>query len=156
MGVSVTSNFGEALSSLQAELPTQTHVLTVANVMEYARYLHDKEGFYVFNDQQLARIVREKLNGISGGFTDEAIEGALQTAAAEYVNWLLEQSGATRPPLRANGTRRRARKGGWADVTGNLAAHYKSQVNDGEIVDHDEAAPEVEEELPEQVQDFPE
>jgi len=137
------------------EIEEEEHVLKVANVMEYAKYLHDREGFFVFNDEQLQRIAAQKLQGIDGEPTDEKIEGALQTAAAEYVNWLLEQTGATRPPLKAGGTRRRARKGNWADVTGNLAAHYKSQVNDGPVVDHDEVAPEPDEDLSDETLKFP-
>lgn len=164
MGVTVTDNFDEALSSVRGELPEEVHDLTVANVMEYAVYLNDMKGFFVFNDGMLQKIVFEKLKGLDEPFTDEAIEGALQTAAAEYVNWLVDLIAAFRPPLRpseappgvAPGQPRKARQGRWADRTGNLAAHYKSQVDDGEVVDHDGAVPTPVVDLEEQVLDFPE
>jgi len=155
VALSFSSNIGDVLSAMEATA-LEEHTLTVANLMEYAVYLHHKEGFYVFNDEQLARIIRQKMAGIDGALSDEKIQGALQTAAAEYINWLLEQTGATRPPLRAGGTRRKARKGNWADVTGNLAAHYKSQVDDRSVTDHTEVAPEPDEDLSDQVLEFPE
>jgi hypothetical protein len=147
------------------EISEEEHTLTVANVMEYAVYLHDAEGYYVFNDEQLQRISTQKLRGLDGEPTDEKIEGALQTAAAEYVNWLLDldNSEGTQPPLTPSeaprgvepGEPRQARRGGWADRTHNLAAGYKSQVNDGPVMDHDEAAPEPVEELEEMTLEFP-
>jgi hypothetical protein len=163
MGMVVEDNFDEALSSIRGELPSETHELTLANVMEYAVYLHDMKGFFVFNDGMLRKVVVEKLKGLDEPFTDEAIEGALQTAAAEYVNWLVDLIAAFRPPLRPSeappgvppGQPRKARQGRWADRTGNLAAHYKSQVDDGEVVDHDGAAPEPAVLLPEQTLSFP-
>ncbi len=159
MSVSFTSNISGVLAALVDTGPDESHTLTVANVMEYAVYLHEMKGFFVFNDEQLARIIREKFKAIDekedGAISDELIEGALETAAAEYINWLLEQTGATRPPIRADGPRRAARKGHWADRTGNLAAHYKSQIDDGPVRTHEEAAPEPDEDLSDQVLDFP-
>jgi hypothetical protein len=158
MGVALTDNFDEALTSVSDELPDEEHTLTVANLMEYAVYLHDKEGFFVFNDAILQKLVREKLKGLLGssGISDEDVNGALETAAAEYVNYLLETIGETRPPLREGGPAREARRGHWADQTGNLAAHYRSRVDDGEVRSHDEAAPEPDEDLSEQTLPFPE
>lgn len=147
------------------ELSGEEHVLKVANVMEYAVYLHDAKGYYVFNDEQLQRIADQKIRGLDGEPTDEKIEGALQTAAAEYVDWLVDMDNdeGMQPPLSPSeappgvepGEPRDARRGGWADRTGNLAAHYKSQVNDGPVMDHDEVAPEPVEELEEMTLEFP-
>jgi len=153
MDIEVDSNFGD-IEAVYDATEIEEHVLEVANVMEYALYLHYKEGYYVFNPEQLDRIVREKLQSFAAGaghYSDKVIEGALQTAAAEYVNWLVDVTGNNekQPPLTPSqmpaeykpGEVREAVRGGWATVTGQLAAGFRSRVDDGEVMTHDDAAP---------------
>jgi len=150
MDIEVDSNFGD-IEAVYDATEIEEHVLEVASVMEYALYLHYKEGYYVFNPEQLDRIVREKLQSFADGaghYSDKVIEGALQTAAAEYVNWLLDIIEETQPPLKAGGPRRDARQGHWADVTGQLAAGFRSRVDEGDVMDHSSAAPEPDETTP--------
>jgi len=166
MSASLETNLDEVNEALEAALPSADHELVVANVMEYARYLNDRKAYFVLNDGQLKRIVREKLRSLDE-LSDEKIEAALDTAATEYVNWLTDFSGEVQPPLTRSeaqragvpgeaGDPRDARQGSWADRTGNLAAGYRTRVNDNPVRDHDDVAPEPTKALPEQTNDFPE
>jgi hypothetical protein len=57
--------------------------------------------------------------------------GLLDRAGFETVAMLRRLIGVMRPPAHAGGGMRQARLGGWADVTGNLAASYGHDVNHG-------------------------
>jgi hypothetical protein len=149
------------------EFELDEHELVVGNIMEYANYLHFFEGYFVFNPEMLKRITQQKLRSHPedvGELSDETIEGALQTAAAEYVNWLVDIIQETQPPLTPSeatpstpaGEERDARQGHWADRTGNLAAGFRSQVDNAEVVDHSGVAPDPDPpEDPDHVLDFP-
>lgn len=157
MGASYESNIDDVLAQLD-ELEFEDHTLKVANVMEYAVYLHDMEGYYVFNDQALKKIVQQKMIGLDAQerTTDEGIKSALDTAAGEYVAWLADFIGEKQPAVpEVKGGERPARRGHWADRTHNLASHYKSQVDDDSVRDHDDVAPDPTEDLDDQVLDFP-
>ena len=150
MDIEVESNFGD-IEAVYDATEIEEHVLEVASVMEYALYLHYKKGYYVFNPEQLGRIVQKKLQSFAedaGQYSDEVIEGALQTAAAEYVNWLVDFISKTKPPVKQGGKRREVRRGNWADVTGQLAAGFRSRVDGGDVMDHSSAAPEPDEITP--------
>lgn len=151
MGVTVDSNRDE-VEAVYDELQLEDHRLEVANVMEYALYLHYRDGYFVFNNEMLRRIVKQKIESFAedaGGLSDAVIEGALQTAAAEYVNWLLDVVGETQPPISpsqtpavyAPGEIREALRGGWAAVTGQLSAGFRSRVDEGDVMSHEDAAP---------------
>ena len=132
----VRDNLDEVLADYDDVMPRERHVLSVANVMEYARTLHDRHGYYVFNDEQLVQMVRRELAAaIEAGLplTDRTIVNALDAAGFKYVKWLLRKTGGTQPPVRAGEGPRTARQGGWADVTGNLASGYRHRV-DGRMV----------------------
>lgn len=127
-----TDNLDEVLDSYDGAFPSQNHTLTVANVMEYARDLHDREGFYVFNDELLQQIVRNKLEEAINaglGLSDEVAQQALDAAGFEYVNRLLDLVGGVRPPVRPGEGTRQATRGGWATITGNLANSFRHQVD---------------------------
>lgn len=55
----------------------------------------------------------------------------LETVGLEAVSYLRSLIGDTRPPARVGGSARRAHPGGWADVTGQLAASYYFAVTVG-------------------------
>lgn len=156
MAASYESNIDDVIAQLD-ELEFEDHTLKVANVMEYAVYLHDMEGYYVFNDRALKKIIAQKWIGLDAEerATDEGITSVLDTAATEYVNWLTDFIGESQPPLAGEESTRPARRGHWADRTRNLANHFKSQVDEGPIRDHDDVAPDPTEDLDEQVLDFP-
>lgn len=156
MAASYESNIDDVLAQLD-ELEFEDHTLKVANVMEYAVYLHDMEGYYVFNDRALKKIVTQKWIGLDADerATDEGIKSVLDTAAGEYVAWLADFTGETQPPVAGEEGTRPARRGSWADRTRNLANHYKSQVDDDSVRDHDDVAPDPTEDLDDQVLDFP-
>ena len=142
---SYSDNLDEALSSLRDELPEEGHTLVVGNVMEYAVWLHDREGYYVFNPEKLVEIVRGNLEQVleSGvEFKSDTVELALEKAGFEYVNWLLELEGGTQPPIRSGEGARQATRGGWATITGNLASAFKVKVNDRGVQDLEELGPE--------------
>lgn len=55
----------------------------------------------------------------------------LETVGVEAVSYLRSLTDETQPSVRTGGLRRRAHPGGWADVTGQLAASYYFAVTVG-------------------------
>ena len=131
-----TDNLSAVLASYEHLFPATGHVLTVANVMEYARYLNDRQGYFVFNNAKLLEIARENIRELmesDAELSDQNIVNALDKAGFEYVNWLLNLSGGVQPPYRAGEGPRQATRGGWATITGNLRASFRHRVDEGKI-----------------------
>jgi len=129
-------NLDSVLDALEDALPGDSgQEITWGNVMEYAHYLHDSEGYFIFNPQHAAKTVRRNLEeaGAEGPLNDERIRLALEKSGFEELNWLLEKTGGTQPAVRSGEGTRQARQGGWSDITGMLAASYKFQIN-GDLV----------------------
>ena len=147
MSASVEDNFEEALDSIEEGLPEESHELRIGNVMEYAKYLQLREGFFVLNKSKLEQIADQKMRALDS-LEDEKIVAALDTASVEYVDWLADIIGT-----KEGG--RKQRQGKWADRTGNLAAGWRSQVDDLEVRDHEDVAPDVDEVLEDQTLEFP-
>lgn len=144
MGASYSDNLGAVLTALAADLPTEEHTVTWANVMEYAHWLHDRHAYFVFNPNHAAQTVRKNLAEVkAAGMTldDETIRNALDKAGFEEVNWLLEKGHGTQPAVKGDADDRSARQGGWADITGMLAASYRHMVDGEEVRDHGELVP---------------
>lgn len=130
--MSVSSNIKEVdryYASLVREMQPQT--LTLENSMEYARYLQDKEGYYVFNDEVSTRFVRETLDEVSRAIpiTPENVERGLEASGFRIVGYLRSLTGKQQPPIKAGEGYRSAHPGGWADRTGNLNAATRFRVN---------------------------
>lgn len=140
MGVSYSDNLDSAMDSLWEDLPSEGQTVTWANVMEYARALHVRDGYFVLNPKEAAAEVRRQLSKAQAAgktLDEETISHALDAAGFEHINWLLEKIEETQPPVNAEDDPRQARQGSWSDVTGMLAHGYKHKVNDGEVESHD-------------------
>lgn len=151
-----SDNMDEAMSSLRDELPDEGHTLVVGNVMEYAVWLHDREGYYVFSPEKLVELVRSNVQQVLDSgveFQSETVELALEKAGFEYINWLLELEGGMQPPIRSGEGPRQATRGGWATITGNLASAFKVKVNDRGVEDLSHLGPDADPEREEL--DFP-
>lgn len=81
---------------------------------------------FTFDDAQWQREWREL-------HMDSRVKAALllETAGVEAVSYLRSLTSDTQPPARGGGNPRRAHPGGWADVTGQLAASYFYEVRVG-------------------------
>ena len=109
------------------------HELTVVNAMEYALYLQNRHGMYVFNNAEMLRFARKHFEILTKSgvpATDEAIQRTLEAAAIEYINYLRSTTHELRPPAKKGEGLRAAHPGGWADITGNLNRAYWFLVDD--------------------------
>jgi hypothetical protein len=118
---------------------SRDHVLELQNVTAYAKYLHDKFGYYVFSDPKLLAVVIQWLEEVvSAGLviTDDNIARALDSAGYEVIGFLQSLTGEMRPPVKAGEGPRKAHPGSWSDVTGRLAGAYQHLVDNGAIKQH--------------------
>lgn len=113
---------------------TKRQRLTFENNMEYASHLQNKEGYYVFNDEEALKEVNSTLEEVQKvlPLTPENVERGLEASGFNHVAFLRSLTSQIRPPTRevrdGEGVRN-AHPGGWADITGNLSAAYRFQVN---------------------------
>lgn len=138
MAVRVIDNSEEYIRGL-GQSRRKSHVLELSNVMEYAGYLQDRHGYYVFNDERIAKDVVDWLSDLVASnlpLSDRNIEQALDGAGYEVINFFQSLTSKMRPPVKAGQGPRRAHPGGWADVTRNLANAYRHTVNGGRVVTH--------------------
>lgn len=133
----VIDNMDDYLDDIGGQMPSRSvHVLTLANVMEYAEHLQNKAGYFVFNMSHLQQTLGQWLQRLVASqqmMTDENVEHVLDATGFEEVNFLRSYTSTMRPPVKPGEGDRRAHPGGWSDVTGNLAGAYTHQVNDGHV-----------------------
>lgn len=133
MAARIEDNADEFIRSYDKLTPKRKrHVLVLANNRDYAKTLHDRLGYYVFNDDTMLEKAQKWIVAMleSGmDLTDRNIENALEAAGLEEVVFLRSYTSRMRPPVRAGQGSRRAHPGGWADVTSNLANSYSVSVN---------------------------
>lgn len=111
-----------------------SHTLTMRNTAEHAPYLQDRHGYYVFNPEHAADTVRQWLEEVRDAgipFTNATITQALDGAGYDETNFLLSFTGRMRPPVKAGEGPRKARQGGWSDVTGTLSNSFSHRVTGG-------------------------
>lgn len=109
--------------------------LTMVNNMEYASYLQDKEGYYVFSDEDSLRFVYGGLKATAAAvpLTRETVALTLEKAGFDIVSHERSLTAKLRPPVKAGDGMRQAHPGGWADITSNLASSYGFRVNGGPL-----------------------
>lgn len=129
---SYEDNLDDHLAWIDSRMPKdRVFTLVLANVMEYARPLHDRHGFSVFNPSKSAQAVGKWIGDLveSGvPLTNQNIERALEGAGWEIINFLTSYTGEMRPPVKAGEGMRAAHPGSWSDVTRNLANAYRFRV----------------------------
>ena len=121
-----------SLIRLEGEMKPQK--LTLENNMEYASYLQNKKGFYVFSPTVSVDFVNRALRetGKVLPLTAVNVSRALEYAGFNLVAFLRTLTTKLRPPAKLGEGMRQAHPGGWADITGNLNAAYRFRVNRGQ------------------------
>jgi len=130
--MSYSDNIDAVLRDMEGFVPSRNHTLNLANNREYARYLHDKAGFYVFSDERLRNDVVEWIRKVIDAgipLNDENAINALDAAGFQYVDFLQSLTLEMRPPVKKGEGPRRAHPGHWADITRNLANSYVHDVD---------------------------
>lgn len=113
----------------------KSHTAMIANPIRYAEYLHNREGYFVFNDDMMVKLVEEWIfRGLVASqwvLKDETIEQGIEAGLRAYVDWLRESSFqfGTRPPRQKGEGPRAAHRGKWADWTGTLNRGYFFTIN---------------------------
>lgn len=123
----ISQGFPEYERFIDTLTEKKRHELTIVNAMQYAVYLQDRHGYYVFNNKQLLEYASKHFGlMVKAGIpaTDTNIKRALEAAATEYINFLRSTTHEMRPPARTGEGLRAAHPGGWADITGNLNRAY--------------------------------
>ena len=138
-----SNNFSKALKRLRREVGGRTTFRArLSNSADYARPLHDKQGFYVFNPQHFRRSVYLALRGLAkspASFTRQNVRLAIEAGCVEEIAYLRSLTDEMRPPAPVNSAgryipvaertgMRRAHPGHWADVSKNLASSYDHDV----------------------------
>ena len=127
----IDGNLDRFLRWMDRVTPSRRVVLRLINNMEYASYLQDRDGIFVFNDEHLRRtVVRELRKAFRAGDFPEvnALENVADAAGTEEINYLRSTTGELAPPVRTAEGRREKHPGGWADRTGNLKNAYRHEV----------------------------
>ena len=140
----VTSNIdaviAEARRALSQNEGPSEHILEVRNTADYAVYVHDREGYYVLNDEALEAAAqhavadRLAVRGQRGEMlTDTDMVEALGEAADVVVEFYQEVVGTTDQPGRRKRPPRPVHSGGFASDTERLISSYERQVDDGDV-----------------------
>lgn len=108
---------------------------SIVNDTEYARYLHDKTGYWVMNDSAALNILQARIEDlaeeIAGGapVTDEAIEEMLTAAAEDIIDYYTEVEGRKMEDGREMTAPRPQHRGEWADDTVTLVKNFVAYLN---------------------------
>lgn len=133
MAIRIAGNAAQYRRRLRGEVQTRRrHTLTLANTMEYAEPLHNREGYYVFSDERAWEAVATWLKELvesDQSINATTIAKALDGAGFEEINRLRSYTDQMRPPVREGQGMRRAHPGGWSDITNNLRNGYRHLVN---------------------------
>jgi len=128
----IEQGFDEYEKELREITKAKRNFAINVNSMEYAAPLHDKHGYWVFNNKLFARVVKKWDNKrIKRGLppTRRNIELSLISACEDYRNILRDTGVKMQPPVKKGEGPRAAHPGNWADITGNLASAYWYIVN---------------------------
>lgn len=107
---------------------------TVSNTAHFARRLHNRSGFYIFNDEELAKKVNREIVNLTNLKLElhaKYVKDAMRRGIIKYVNFLRAYTGSTRPGYRRGKPVRKAHPGGWADITGYLNNSYRYRIDGG-------------------------
>lgn len=121
------------LESLK-QLARKKNRVEYVNNARYAVYVHEHEKYFVYDDDALGRLLEKNLQfSVERGevLTQQDLENGMEAGAIEGINWHRESSFAfgSRPPVRVSEGLRKAHRGGWADITGNLNARHFYKIN---------------------------
>lgn len=138
MGVSISDR---GILAYEAELDEMLpddgpHTLTIQNNMPYAQPLHDRLGYYVFNDDHLEGVLDDWLQEMIEEAWTIDVPKALDGVGFEEINFLIGYTGEFKSPVREDQGMRNTHPGGWSDITNNLRQAYTHAVNNRPFKDH--------------------
>jgi len=130
------SNFDEVAEWYEKQMPDRRiWVLSFVNDTEYARYLHDKVGYWVMNDTLALNITARHLRKLVNSdrlLTQDNIEDALEDAAKAVIAAYTRVVGQKMTAGREMSPPRPKHKGQWADDTVTLAKNFEATlIGDG-------------------------
>lgn len=130
------SNFDDVKEWYENQMPDRRiWVLAFVNDTDYARYLHDKVGYWVMNDTLAVNITARHLRKLvrsDAPLTQENIEDALEDAAEAVIAAYTRVVGQKMTAGREMSPPRPKHKGQWADDTVTLAKNFEATlIGDG-------------------------
>ena len=131
-----SDNFKTVLNQLKKDTAglRVTHATVSANA-DFAKYLHHRKGYWVFNNEKLMMYVNREIKNLMNlklVLTKPRLEKAVERGIVKYVNWLRSYTSNMRPPVTVGGAMRRAHPGGWADINKFLNRSYRYNINNGQ------------------------
>jgi len=132
----MVSNLGEVREWYEEQMVDRTEwVLKIVNDTDYARYLHDKVGYWVMNDTLALNLTSRRLRALVASgrpISEETVEKALKKAAKAIIEAYTRVVGQKMRDGRAMEAPRPKHKGQWADDTVTLAKNFEATlVGDG-------------------------
>jgi hypothetical protein len=104
--------------------------VSIVNDTEYARYLHDRTGYWVMNDSAALNTLQARIEDLAeeiadgAPVTDEAIEETLTAAAEDIIDYYTEVEGRKMKDGREMSAPRPKHRGEWADDTVTLVKNF--------------------------------
>jgi hypothetical protein len=104
--------------------------VSIVNDTEYARYLHDRTGYWVMNDSAALNTLQARIEDLAeeiadgAPVTDEAIEETLTAAAEDIIDYYTEVEGRKMKDGREMTAPRPKHRGEWADDTVTLVRNF--------------------------------
>lgn len=127
----VEDNLEEVLDWYQDRIPDRLiWLLSIVNDTEYARYLHDRTGYWVMNDGAALNILEARVEELAEGLADadsvgdEAIRETLTAAAEDIIDYYTEVEGRKMEAGREMSPPRPQHRGEWADDTVTLVRNF--------------------------------
>jgi hypothetical protein len=115
------------------------HTVKIENVMDYAAFVHYKEGYYVIDEENAAEVIDALLDPILESdepFSDREIEQLLEAAADEFIQGWQRFINGTKEPVEAGRRRRPKHDGEWANITTELVSNFYTRVNKRRLKKH--------------------
>jgi len=127
----VKDNIEDVLDWYQDHIPDRTiWLVSVVNETDYARYLHDRTGYWVMNDGAALNILEARLEELvdalddRGTVADKEIRDALTQAAEDIIDFYTDVQGQKDTDGREMDAPRPQHRGQWADDTVTLARGF--------------------------------
>lgn len=134
-----SDNLNVVLRDYERNAPTKSvYRGEVQNTQFYSVWLHEHEGYSVFNNPILLALLRKHLERELKPDRpfDTSVEMGAKAAMKEYVELIQSRTARMRPPIKAGGPSRPAHPApfNWADRTTDLASSFRSIWDGGAVV----------------------
>lgn len=131
-GPGAVDNLDDVLEWYEDRIPDRLiWMVKISNDTDYARYLHDKVGYWVMNDQLAVNILARHLRKVARSddpADDDRIREALTDAAEAIVDSYTRVVGRKDTDGREMTAPRPKHKGQWADDTVTLAKNFVAEL----------------------------